>query len=142
MCCSSALLLLHRAPGRGFCFPISRLEQISRKTQDSHQLKCLHTTQGANRSYGLQDSAAGKEAPCLGHLVLQEMEAECTPEQLNEQITHACDARLAGATAARRYSRHQRAISVFILLIFLGTFWKSCHEEGGQKAKELNKKIL
>lgn len=42
---------------RSLCSPVSGLEQISRKTQDS-PLKFLHMTQSENRSYRLQDSPA------------------------------------------------------------------------------------
>lgn len=85
----------------------------------------------------------GKEPPRsgAGHPVLPETEAECAPEWLNEQITHACEACLTGATAAPPYSTHQRVINTFILLSFSVSFWKSCHGQGGRKAEELNKKI-
>lgn len=44
-----------------------------------------------------------------------------------------------GVAATLPRCRCQHVINTFILIIFLVSFWKPCHEWGGQKAKELNK---
>lgn len=128
---------------RSLCFPVSGLEQISRKTQDS-PLKCLHMTQSENRSYSLRTHQlpTGNEPLRLGagHLTLHDMEGECLGwEWLNEQRTRLGGT--SGVTATLPRCRCHRVINTFILIIFLVSFWKSCHKWGGWKAKEL-KKIL
>lgn len=60
-------------------------------------------------------------------------------EWLNEQRTRLGGT--SGVTATLPPCRCHHVINTFILIIFLVSFWKSCHKWGGWKAKEL-KKIL